>query len=68
MTYRPFSSTLAAVTLAVALAAPVSAQYFASPAGDDGNDCTSPETACRTIQAAIDKSPDGGQVHVAQGT
>lgn len=68
MIYRPSSSTLAAATLAVALAAPAAAQYFASPSGDDGNDCLSPETACRTLQAAIDKAPDGSNIQLGAGT
>lgn len=69
MTYsRFFYRSLAVVTLAGALATPASAQYFASPTGDDGNDCTSPASACRTIQAAIDKAPDGSQIHVASGS
>lgn len=68
MTYRFFSWSLAVVTLTVGLAAPASAQFVVAPTGDDANDCTIPATACRTIQAAIDKAPDGSQIQVAAGT
>lgn len=48
--------------------APAGATLFVDPAGDDGDDCLSPATACLTIQAAIHKAPDGETIQVALGT
>lgn len=64
----PQLARLPIVALLVALAAPASAQFQVSPAGDDANDCLGPETTCRTIQAAVDKAPDGAHVSIAAGT
>lgn len=57
-----------AVMVTVALAAPAGATLFVDPAGDDTDDCLSPVAACRTIQAAIDKAPDGETIEIAPGT
>ncbi|MFN8470106.1 MAG: NosD domain-containing protein [Caldilineaceae bacterium] len=40
---------------------------YAAPAGSDANTCTTPQSACRTIQAAIGKTAAGGTVHAAPG-
>ncbi len=42
--------------------------YHVATTGDDQVDCLSPSTACRTIQAAIDKAASGDAVSVATGT
>lgn len=41
---------------------------YVSTTGDDGNDCLSPATPCRTIQAAIDKAENGSNIDVAPGS
>jgi len=43
-------------------------QWYVSPAGNDTWDCKSLATACKTIQAAINKAQDGDSVSVAAGT
>ncbi|MFQ5855276.1 MAG: NosD domain-containing protein, partial [Anaerolineae bacterium] len=45
-----------------------SSDTYVSMNGNDDNSCTSPLSPCRTIQAAINKTPSGGTVHVAAGT
>jgi hypothetical protein len=39
-----------------------------STTGNDANDCLSPATACKTIQAAINKASGGDTINVAAGT
>jgi hypothetical protein len=34
--------------------------WYAAPDGDDGNDCLTVRTACKTAQAAVQKMPPGG--------
>src|SRR5260370_40211907 len=44
---------------------------FVSPFGDDmggTNDCTSPDTPCKTIQNAVNQSGAGDLIEVAGGT
>jgi hypothetical protein len=41
---------------------------FVAPDGDDGNDCSSIEDACQTINAALAESGCTGTIHVASGT
>jgi hypothetical protein len=36
-------------------------QWYAAPDGDDGNDCLTLRTACKTAQAAVRKMPLGAQ-------
>jgi hypothetical protein len=44
-------------------------QWYVAPGGNDQNDCHSASTACKTIQAAIDKAaPNGDTVNIAAGT
>ena len=43
-------------------------EWFVANTGEDGDDCSSPGTACQTIQAAIDKASSGDIVNVAAGT
>ena len=50
------------------IAVPAGATFYVDPAGDDTDDCLSPATACLTIQAAIDKAPDGETIEIAPGT
>ncbi len=42
--------------------------WYVSTIGDDSNDCQSPATACKTIQAAIEKASAGDTIYVAEGT
>ncbi len=62
---------LATLALAAAGAAPAQAQSlsdaYVAIGGNDANTCATPQTPCRTIQAAIDKSATGGVVHVGPG-
>ncbi len=51
----------------VIIATPRAATTFASLTGSDSNDCLSPATPCRTIQAAADKAAEGGKVNVGPG-
>ncbi|MGD2164533.1 MAG: choice-of-anchor Q domain-containing protein, partial [Anaerolineae bacterium] len=43
------------------------ATYFVSTGGLDTNDCSTPSSPCRTVQAAIDKSVAGDEILVAVG-
>lgn len=65
------SARFAAISLAgifALLAAPaMAADWYASPTGLDANDCASAGTACKTIQAAINKAAAGDTVHVGVG-
>jgi parallel beta-helix repeat protein len=60
--------------LAVLFAMGMSAAHAAGPwyvndaTGNDGNNCTSPATPCKTIQAAINKASPNDTVYVAAGT
>ncbi|MCI0477579.1 MAG: right-handed parallel beta-helix repeat-containing protein [Anaerolineales bacterium] len=42
--------------------------WYVAPSGDDSWNCQSEATACRTIQAAINKAVDGDSVYVLTGT
>lgn len=42
--------------------------WYVSPTGDDGNDCLSWATACRTIAGALGKSSSGDTIYLAAGT
>jgi hypothetical protein len=42
--------------------------WYVEKTGSDFNDCRSPSTACKTIQAAIDKASSGDDVYVGKGT
>lgn len=42
--------------------------YVNGTTGNDTNDCLSPATACKTIQAAIGKASAGDTINVAAGT
>jgi len=57
---RPGGYTVQAVFLA--------ARYVDASEGDDANDGTSPATAWRTLQYAVDTAPVGGMVLAAPGT
>ncbi len=47
----------------------LAADWYASPAGDDTNDCASVATPCKTIQAAINKAATAGDtLSVIAGT
>ncbi len=46
----------------------VGAPWYVDPAGNDANDCRTPGTACKTINAAIGKALPGNTVYVAGGT
>jgi hypothetical protein len=46
----------------------LSAWYADANEGDDSNDCQSAATACKTIQAAVDRAPAGAVVNIAAGT
>jgi predicted outer membrane repeat protein len=43
------------------------ADYYVSPTGSDSNPCTLPASACRTINAAINKAIDGDTIYIAAG-
>ncbi len=42
--------------------------WFVATTGNNGWDCLTPSTPCRTIQGAINKSSDGDALNVAAGT
>src|SRR5262249_55984194 len=43
-------------------------QWYAAPDGDDGSDCLTVRTACKTAQAAVQKMPLGGHgLYLAPG-
>src|SRR5262249_800826 len=43
-------------------------QWYAAPDGDDGNDCLTVRTACKTAQSAVQKMPLGWHgLHLAPG-
>lgn len=44
------------------------ADLYVATTGDDAKNCLTPETACLTIQEAIDKAGDTDTVNVASGT
>lgn len=46
----------------------LAAILFVSPTGNDANNCISPATPCKTIQAAVNKSANGDQIRLAAGT
>lgn len=48
-------------------AAPRATTWYVDGAGDDGNDCQTPGTACQTVAAAIGKASDGDTVLIAAG-
>ena len=41
--------------------------WYVAPSGDDSNNCLSPETACRSITAAINKAWFGDVINLAAG-
>ncbi len=57
-----------AISLTGPNSAPPPAQWYVSPAGNDGNDCTSPATPCATIPAAMLLAAGGDTILVASGT
>jgi parallel beta-helix repeat protein len=60
---------LAVIALAVLSYLPAyAAIYYVAPGGDNSWDCLSAATACRTIQAAINKAAAGESVRVEAGT
>jgi hypothetical protein len=60
---------LCAIAFALLLSCPAHAeQWYAAPDGDDGNDCLTVHTACKTAQAAVRKMPPGAHgLHLAPG-
>ena len=44
-----------------------SSSLFVSTTGNDGNNCLSPGTPCKTIQAAVFKAADGDTINIAAG-
>ncbi|MBN1921819.1 MAG: hypothetical protein JW892_11275 [Anaerolineae bacterium] len=48
-------------------AAPRATTWYVDGAGDDGNDCQTPGTACKTVNAALGKASDGDTVLIASG-
>ncbi len=45
-----------------------SGNWYVSTMGNDSNDCLSEMTACRTIQAAINRASEGSNIHIGAGT
>jgi len=41
--------------------------WYVATTGNDNNNCLSPTTACRTIQATINKASAGDTIHIAAG-
>jgi len=60
---------LCVILLALLLSCSAHAQgWYAAPDGDDGNDCLTARTACKTARAVVQKMPLGGNVlHLAPG-
>lgn len=46
----------------------ITAWYVDAADGDDGNDCQTPATACRTIQTTLGRAPAGAVIQIAPGT
>ncbi|MHB8777581.1 MAG: choice-of-anchor Q domain-containing protein [Anaerolineales bacterium] len=47
---------------------PAPTNWYVETTGDDSNDCQSLATACRTIAAAVVKSPNGAVILIGPGT
>ena len=41
---------------------------YVKPGGTTGGSCSTPETACRTVQYAVDRASEGDEIRVAAGT
>lgn len=70
---RPLRMLLPSLFVIALIAVPLPASaatdwYVNDATGNDLNNCTSPATPCKTIQAAIDKASNGDTIHVAAGT
>jgi hypothetical protein len=57
------------LTFAVGLLPAQAGEYYASPSGDDSNDCMTAQTPCKSAQAAVLKMPPGSHgLGLAPGT
>ncbi|MCI7750403.1 MAG: hypothetical protein MSH61_08630, partial [Bacteroidales bacterium] len=55
-------------TVKADLSIPVSGKiYYVSPNGSNRNDATSPETAVKDLQKAIDLAEEGSAIYIAEG-
>jgi pectin methylesterase-like acyl-CoA thioesterase len=62
-------SSLVVILLVMGVSAAAAADLYVNDAtGNDGNNCTSAATPCKTIQAAINKASPNDTIHVAAGT
>ena len=48
--------------------APASTIRYVSPTGNDGGDCTSATSPCRTVQHAVDQAASGDEIRIATGS
>jgi hypothetical protein len=62
------SLALGLMVIGVQAAAAATTWYVNSTTGLDSNNCMSPTTACKTIQAAVNKASSGDTINVAAGT
>jgi len=59
---------LASLFIGMAPVATAGGPWYVKPDGNDSNDCLSWDTACQTIQAAVNKASAGDTIYVAAGT
>jgi len=66
--YMPDQSNASAGFRCARSAADITDTRFVTANGADTNDCTTPASACRTVQRAVDVVAEGGVIKVAAGT
>lgn len=65
MSDRPIPATAAPAERPLSDATPI---HYVAITGTDSGDCSTPGSACLTVQYAVDQAGEGGEIRVAQGT